>query len=45
MVIESTILQFVQAYFGRILRFGFVPSFFPFTEPWLEVVCGFHEKK
>ncbi|MDP9173131.1 MAG: phenylalanine--tRNA ligase subunit alpha [Planctomycetota bacterium] len=39
--LKSTILQFVQAYFGPGTKVRFRPSFFPFTEPSAEVDVWF----
>jgi phenylalanyl-tRNA synthetase alpha chain len=39
--LKSTIMQFVQAYFGTGTRARFRPSFFPFTEPSAEVDVWF----
>jgi phenylalanyl-tRNA synthetase alpha chain len=39
--LKSTILQFVQAYFGPETKMRFRPSFFPFTEPSAEVDVWF----
>lgn len=41
--LKSTILQFVQAYFGKDAQVRFRPSFFPFTEPSAEVDVWFAE--
>lgn len=43
--LKSTILQFVQAYFGQDTRVRFRPSFFPFTEPSAEVDVWFEDKQ
>jgi phenylalanyl-tRNA synthetase alpha chain len=39
--LKSTIMQFVQAYFGADAKARFRPSFFPFTEPSAEVDLWF----
>ena len=39
--LKSTIMQFVQAYFGTDAKARFRPSFFPFTEPSAEVDLWF----
>lgn len=43
--LKSTVLQFVQAYFGAEARVRFRPSFFPFTEPSAEVDVWFEDKQ
>lgn len=43
--LKSTIMQFVQAYFGPRTRVRFRPSFFPFTEPSAEVDMWFEDKQ
>jgi phenylalanyl-tRNA synthetase alpha chain len=39
--LKSTVMQFVQAYFGAEAKLRFRPSFFPFTEPSAEVDVWF----
>ena len=43
--LKSTILQFVNAYFGPDTRVRFRPSFFPFTEPSAEVDVWFEDRQ
>jgi phenylalanyl-tRNA synthetase alpha chain len=43
--LKSTILQFVQGYFGKDTKVRFRPSFFPFTEPSAEVDVWFEDKQ
>jgi phenylalanyl-tRNA synthetase alpha chain len=43
--LKSTVMQFVQAYFGLDTKVRFRPSFFPFTEPSAEVDVWFDDKK
>lgn len=43
--LKSTVLQFVQAYFGQDAKVRFRPSFFPFTEPSAEVDVWFEDKQ
>ena len=43
--LKSTILQFVQGYFGSETKVRFRPSFFPFTEPSAEVDVWFEDKQ
>jgi phenylalanyl-tRNA synthetase alpha chain len=42
--LKSTVMQFVQAYFGAETKVRFRPSFFPFTEPSAEVDVWFEDK-
>ncbi len=42
--LKSTVMQFVQAYFGKDTKARFRPSFFPFTEPSAEVDVWFEDK-
>jgi phenylalanyl-tRNA synthetase alpha chain len=42
--LKSTVMQFVQAYFGQETKVRFRPSFFPFTEPSAEVDVYFEDK-
>jgi phenylalanyl-tRNA synthetase alpha chain len=43
-VLKSTVLQFVRAYFGPDTKVRFRPSFFPFTEPSAEVDVFFEDR-
>jgi phenylalanyl-tRNA synthetase alpha chain len=43
--LKSTILQFVNGYFGVETKVRFRPSFFPFTEPSAEVDVWFEDKQ
>src|SRR5688572_7982923 len=43
--LKSTVIQFVQAYFGQDTKVRFRPSFFPFTEPSAEVDVWFEDKQ
>jgi phenylalanyl-tRNA synthetase alpha chain len=43
--LNSTIMQFVHAYFGKETKVRFRPSFFPFTEPSAEVDVYFEDKQ
>ncbi len=43
--LKSTVIQFVQAYFGPETKVRFRPSFFPFTEPSAEVDVWFEDKQ
>jgi len=43
--LKSTVIQFVQAYFGQETKVRFRPSFFPFTEPSAEVDVYFEDKQ
>jgi phenylalanyl-tRNA synthetase alpha chain len=42
--LKSTILQFVEAYFGVGTKVRFRPSFFPFTEPSAEIDVWFEDR-
>jgi phenylalanyl-tRNA synthetase alpha chain len=42
--LKSTILQFVEAYFGTGTKVRFRPSFFPFTEPSAEIDVWFDDR-
>jgi phenylalanyl-tRNA synthetase alpha chain len=42
--LKSTILQFVEAYFGVGTQVRFRPSFFPFTEPSAEIDVWFDDR-
>ncbi|MDB5161010.1 MAG: pheS [Candidatus Saccharibacteria bacterium] len=43
----ATLKAFLEAYYGKSLRFKFQPYYFPFTEPSLEIIlsCPFCEGK
>jgi phenylalanyl-tRNA synthetase alpha chain len=43
--LKSTVMQFVRAYFGPQAKARFRPSFFPFTEPSVEVDVWFEDKQ